>query len=452
MRVTRGERSFTVDVAPDGEGLVSHAGAALLAEVADRVGLTGELSRTLAGVRERRGRHDPGRVIRDLAVMLADGGDCLSDLRAVRDQEPLFGPVASNSTAFRLIDRIAGEPGVLDALRGARARARERAWELGVRPERVVIDIDATLIAAHTEKEGAAVNFKSGFGFHPLLAYLDESHEALAGVLRPGGAPAHSAQAQIDVLDRALAQLPVEVVSDLDTEIVMRIDSAGAASALCQAAQDAGIGFLVGFDLFAGVREAILSLPEDAWRPAIRQDGEQREGAQVAEITHVERLDLSPWPDGSRVIIRRERPHPGAQLTFTDTDGHRFQATLTDLQGDAVEIECLHRGRANAEDRIRAAKQTGLENLPFREFDLNAVWLELSMIAQDLTAWTQTLCLEGELAICEPKALRYRLLHTAGRLSFHARRAVLRLQANWPWAAQLANAFSRLRALPQPAS
>jgi Transposase DDE domain group 1 len=194
LRVTRGERSFTVDVAADGEGLVSHAGAALLVEVADRVGLTHELSRALAGVHERRGRHDAGRVIRDLAVMLADGGDCLSDLRAVRDQEPLFGPVASDSTAFRLVDRIADEPGLLDGLRGARARARERAWELGVRPERIVIDIDATLITAHTEKEGAAVNFKSGFGFHPLLAYLDESHEALAGVLRPGGAPAHSAK------------------------------------------------------------------------------------------------------------------------------------------------------------------------------------------------------------------------------------------------------------------
>ncbi len=217
------------------------------------------------------------------------------------------------------------------------------------------------------------------------------------------------------------------------------------------AAEDAGIGFLVGFDLFTGVREAILSLPEDAWRPAIRQNGEQRDGAQVAEITHVERLDLTPWPDSSRVIIRRERPHPGAQLTFTDHEGHRFQATLTDLDGDAVEIECLHRGRANAEDRIRAAKQTGIENLPFREFSLNAVWLELSMIARDLIAWTQTPCLEGELAICEPKALRYRLLHTAGRLSFRARRAILRLQANWPWAQQLAAAFARLRALPLPA-
>lgn len=451
MKVQRDGRNFTVDVAADGEGLVSHAGAALLAEVADRVGLTGELSGALAGVRERRGRHDPGRVIRDLAVMLADGGDCLSDLRAVRDQQPLFGPVASDSTAFRLIDRIASDPGVLAAIRSARASARERAWALGVRPERIVIDIDATLINAHTEKEGAAVNFKSGFGFHPFLAYLDDTHEALAGVLRPGGAPAHSAQAQIDMLDLALAQIPQHVVSDLNTQIVMRIDSAGAASSLCQAAQDAGIGFLVGFDLFTGVREAILSLPEDAWVPAIRQDGQERDGAQVAEITHVERLDLTPWPDGSRVIIRRERPHPGAQLKFTDHDGHRFQATLTDLTGDMVEIERLHRSRANVEDRIRAAKQTGLENLPFQAFALNQVWLEISLIAQDLIAWTQQICLTDELAACEPKALRYRLLHTAGRLAFHARRAVLRLPANWPWAQHLAAAFTRLRALPAPA-
>jgi hypothetical protein len=336
-------------------------------------------------------------------------------------------------------------------LRAARAAARERGGAHGVRPERIEVDIAATQINAHTEKEGAAVNYRSGFGFHPILAYLDETHEALAGVLRGGGAPAHSAQAQIDVLDLALAQLPVAVDSDLDTDIVMRIDSAGAAGALCQAAQDANIAFLVGFDLFTGVRESILQLPEDAWRPALRQDGQERDGAQIAEITHVERLDLTPWPDGSRVIVRRERPHPGAQLKFTDADGHRFQATLTDLGGDAVEIERLHRGRGDAENLIRGAKQTGLENLPFREFALNAVWVELSLIAQDLIAWTQRLCLEGQLAICEPKALRYRLLHTAGRLSFHARRAVLRLAANWPWAGELAAAFTRIRELPSAA-
>jgi hypothetical protein len=449
LRVTRGGRSFTVGVAPDGEGLVSHAGAALLAETADRLGLTAELSRALAPLRERRGKHDPGRVIRDLAVMLADGGDCLSDLRAVRDQESLFGPVASDTTAFRLIDRIAGDPGALAALRAARAQARARAWELGARPPRIVIDIDATLIGAHTEKEGAAVNFKGGFGFHPLLAYLDGSREALVGMLRPGNAPSHSAADQIAVLDEALEQLPRDVVADLDTEIVLRADAAGSALALCQAARDARINYLVGFDLTKQVRRAILSLPEDAWRPALRQNGELRDGAHVAEITHM--LDFYDWPERSRVIVRRERPHPGAQLSFTDIDGHRFQATLTDLGGDAVELERLHRARANAEDRVRAAKQTGLDNLPFREFALNAVWLELSLIAQDLSVWTQALCLDGELAICEPKKLRYRLLHTAGRLAFHARRATLRLQASWPWAGQLAAAFARLHALPPPA-
>src|SRR5947209_6378220 len=196
-------RFFTVGVAPDGAGLGSHAGAALLAETADRVGLTRELSRALAGVRERQGKHDPGRVIRDLAVMLADGGDCLSDLRAVRDQEPLFGAVASDTTAFRLVDEIASDLELLVALRSARARARATAWELGVRPARIVIDIDSTLICAHTEKEGAALNFKGTFGFHPMLAYLDESREALAGMLRPGNAAAHSAGDQIAVLDEA---------------------------------------------------------------------------------------------------------------------------------------------------------------------------------------------------------------------------------------------------------
>jgi hypothetical protein len=199
--------------------------------------LTRELSGALAGLRERRGKHDLGRVIRDLAVMLADGGDCLSDLRAVRDQEPLFGPVASDTTAFRLIDRIASDPGALEAIRAARARARARVWELGARPEQIVIDVDATLIRAHTEKEGAAVDFKGGFGFHPLLAYLDASREALAGTLRPGNAPAHGAADQIAVLEQALEQLPREVVADLKTEIVLRADSAGAALALCHAAR-----------------------------------------------------------------------------------------------------------------------------------------------------------------------------------------------------------------------
>lgn len=447
MRVQRDGRRFTVDVRADGEGLVSHAGAGLLAEAADRLGLTDALSRALAPVRERRGRHDPGRIVRDLAVMLADGGDCLADLRAVRDQQPLFGSVASDATAFRVIDRIAGDPALLEALRAARAQARENAWNVGAVPQRIVIDVDATLIGAHSEKQGAAPTFKRGFGFHPLLAYLDESREALAGVLRPGNAGANTAADHIEIVGLVLAQLPESVLEH--ASIVVRTDSAAATHAFCDELRDLDINFLMGLDLTAGVRDAILALPMSAWRPAVHQDGETREGAWVAELT--EKLDLSAWPEGARVIVRRERPHPGAQLSFTDHDGHRFLATLTDLAGDPVQLERLHRARANAEDRIRAAKQTGLENLPFQGFDHNQMWLELSLIAQDLITWTQRLTLEGDLARCEPKTLRYRLLHTAGRLAFHARRATLRLPANWPWADALAVAFTRLAALPPPA-
>jgi len=447
LKVQRDGRRFTVDVVPDGDGLVSHAGGALLAECADRLGLTDALCDALAPMRERRGRHDPGRVVRDLAVMLADGGDCLSDLRAVRDQQVLFGPVASDATAFRVIDRIAGDPGLLDALRAARARARANAWNAGAAPERFVVDIDATLITAHSEKDGAAGTFKRGFGFHPLLAYLDETHEALAGVLRPGNAGANTAADHVEIVELVLEQLPREVVES--AEVVVRTDSAAATHDFTDELRAADIRFLMGFDLTEALREAILALPESAWRPALRQDGAEREGAWVAEITG--RLDLSGWPSGCRVIVRRERPHPGAQLSFTDHDGHRFLATLTDLNGDAVELERLHRARASAEDRVRNGKQTGLENLPFQGFDHNAVWLELSLIAQDLIAWTQQLTLTGELAVCEPKTLRYRLLHTAARLAFHARRATLRLQCTWPWAHALAAAFARLAALPPPA-
>jgi hypothetical protein len=447
LRVQRDGRSFTVEVTPDGEGLVSHAGAALLSEAADRLGLTRALSRGLAGMRERRGGHDPGRVVRDLAVMLADGGDCLSDLRAVRDHEPLFGKVASNATAFRVIDQVATDPQLLGALRAARAWARENAWNAGAAPGRVIIDIDATLITAHSEKDGAAGTFKGGFGFHPLLAYLDETCEALAGVLRPGNAGANTAADHIEIVELALEQLPRDVVER--AQIVVRTDSAAATHELTDELRAARINFLMGFDLTDTVRRAILSVPESAWRPAIGQDGETREGAWVAEITDA--LDLAGWPERCRVIVRRERPHPGAQLSFSDHDGHRFLATLTDLDGDAIELECLHRARANSEDRIRNAKQTGLENLPFRDFDHNAVWLEISLIAQDLIAWTQLLALDGELAVCEPKTLRYRLLHTAARLTFHARQATLRLQRTWPWAHALATGFARLAALPPPA-
>jgi len=448
LKVQRDGRDFTVDVTADGEGLVSHAGSALLTEVADETGLTRALRMGLAGMRERRSGHDPGRVVRDLAVMLADGGDCLADLGAVRDQAPLFGAVASDSTAFRVIDRIAGDPGLLEVLRDARARARARAWKLGVGPACLTIDLDATLIESHSEKERAAGTYKRGFGFHPLLAYFDESAEAAAGQLRPGNAGANTAADQIEVAERALEQIPTEQIETI--AILLRVDSAGATHDLLDWAREGRVAFSVGYDISEPVRAAILALREQSWRPALEQDGSERDNGEVAEITHL--LDLSGWPERSRVIVRRERPHPGAQLSFTDHDGHRFQAILTDQPDhDIARLERRHRARARAEDQIRNDKDTGLRNLPFRDFDLNAVWLELVLIAHDLIAWTQALALTGELATCEPKRLRYRLLHVAARLAFSGRQAKLRLAATWPWATDLAAAFARLKALPAPA-
>ena len=406
MRVKRGGRDVKVEVRVDGEGLVSHVGAALIAETADRLGLTSALDRALGDLFERSPTHSPGRVVRDLAVMLADGGAALCDLGSVRDQEALFGPVASDATAYRLIERIAEDPGALERIRAARAEARARAWRRGARPRLIEIDLDATLLIAHSDKEGAAGNWKGGFGFHPMLGYLDGSEEALAGLLRPGNAGANTAADKIAVLDAALAQLPKRVAAR--EAVMVRADSAGATHELIDFCRDGRLRFSVGFDLTEPIRTAILALTKDAWVPALCQDGEPRDdGAWVAEIT--DGLDLAGWPAGSRVIVRREIPHPGAQLSFTDHDGHRFQAILTDQPDrDIAYLEARHRGHARVEDRIKAGKDCGMDKLPFRDYAMNAVWLEISLIAQDLLAWTKALALEGELARSEPKRLRYR--------------------------------------------
>ena len=387
----------------------------------------------------------PGRVIRDLAVMLADGGECVSDLGAVREQDALFGKVASDSTAFRMVERIASTPGMLDAVREAHARARARFWELHGAPERLTIDVDATLITAHSEKEQAAGNYKHGYGFHPLGAYADETREALAMMLRPGNAGSNTAADHKTVIDLALAQIPAEQIESI--EILIRADSAGATHETADHCHEGNLRFSFGYELTETVRAAILETPDDDWVPALDQDGQRAGERQVVEIT--DRLDLSTWPKGSRLIVRRERPHPGAQLSFTDHDGYRFQAILTDqTDPDIAILERRHRQRARVEDRIRDDKDTGLAKLPFKAFAMNEVWLEIVMLAHDLIVWTQALVLDGELAKAEPKRLRYRLLHVAARLAFSGRRGKLHLPAAWPWTEALKAAFEKLKTLP----
>jgi Transposase DDE domain group 1 len=444
LKVMRDGRPVTVEVTSDGAGLVSRAGSALVAQVADKVGLTHALSLRLAAVKQRRRGHDPGRVIRDLAVMLADGGECVSDLGAVREQDALFGPVASDSTAFRTVDRIASTPGLLDAVRVAHARARARFWELHGAPERLTLDVDATLITAHSEKEKAAGNYKGGYGFHPLQVYLDETREALGSLLRPGNAGSNTAEDHKTVIDLALAQIPQQYIESI--EILVRADSAGATHGLVDYCREGEMRFSVGYELTEQVRAAILEIPEDAWIPALDQDGTVRKNGEVAEITNS--VDLTAWPEGSRLIVRRERPHPGAQLSFTDHDGYRFQAILTDQPNEDIAIiECRHRQHAHVEDRIRDDKDTGLSKFPFKEFALNEVWSEIVMLAHDLLVWTQALLLGGELAKAEPKRLRYRLFHVAARLAFSGRQAKLHLDHDWPWVTELTAAFHKLKTL-----
>jgi len=432
LKVTRG-----------GRGLVNHAGARLLSDVADDIGLTVGLSVALAPTKQRRRGHDRGEVLRDLAVMVADGGTRISDLAVLRNQPELFDGVASTPTAWRTLEAI--DDVVLERIAVARAHARANAWARGMDPGFYVIDLDATLIGAHSEKEGAAPTYKRGFGHHPLMAYLDATGEPLAALLRPGNAGSGTAADHITVLDDALFQLPVDPAR---TEVIARADTAGCSHGFLDACVERGVRFIVGHRLTAEIAQILIQTPDDTWQTAISADGtEERDWAQVVEITDL--VDLSGWPTGTRMIARREHAHVGAQLTFTDLDGHRFQVCVTDLADDDVPyLEALYRGRGRVERRICDAKDTGLANLPSASMAINQAWVTLVMLAQDLLAWAQHLYLDGDLVIAEPKRLRYCLLHVAGMIVRTGRQTKLRLADDWPWTDALIAAFDRLQHRP----
>jgi hypothetical protein len=429
-------------VTGDGRNVAGHVGSRLVCDLADTLGLTAGLSKAIAPTNRRRRGHERGRALVDLAVMLADGGETISDLAVLRDQPDLFGDVASLATAWRTLEAI--DDAALTRIATARADARARAWAAGADPGFYVIDFDGTLVTAHSEKDGAAPTYKRGFGFHPLLAYLDATGEALAGILRPGNAGSNTAADHVALLDAALAQLPVD---STQRQVIARTDSAALTHGFIDACRERHVQFAVGHDLTAPIRTACLSVPKRRWRSAITADGtDERDHAQVAEITDL--VDLSRWPEHTRMIVRREQPHPGAQLTFTDTDGHRFQVFITDLDDpDIAYLEALHRGRGRCEQRICDAKATGLTNLPSKDFAINHAWLCLVLVAQDLLAWTKLLCLDDDLARAEPKRLRYTLLHAAGIIVRSGRRTRLRVANNWPWTDQLIAAFIRVHAL-----
>jgi hypothetical protein len=442
-----------------------------LADLADRVTLIGQLSAVLARLGRPRTSHDPGRVLVDLAVAVADGAECISDIAVLADQPALFGPVASDSTVWRLLDQL-GERELAD-IAVARATARELAWAqraevtgapvpaataAGVELPGLVLDVDASIVECHSEKQDAAPTFKSTFGYHPILAFCDNSGEFLAGLLRPGNAGANTAADHITVLDAALTQIPD--AHRHGVPLLVRADGAGCTKAFLahiRGLRDQAVRteFTVGWAVTDRERRAIEQLPETAWTDAVDANGRPREGAHVAELTGLLPAGtLADYPSGTRVLVRRERPHPGAQLNaFEERDGWRYQCLATDTGvGQLAFLDARHRAHARVEDRIRTGKDTGLGRFPSRTFAINAAWLTAVMLAVDLLAWAQTILLHDvpSLAKAEPKTLRYRLLHVAARLVRGGRRLRLRLDRTRPWAKQLAAAFTRCAALPQP--
>jgi len=437
-------------VTGDGEGLVSHAGIAWLAETADLAGLTDGLSTAMAAVAQR--RHDPGRTLAQMILALADGATCLSDLAAVRSHESMFGSVASEATVWRTFDRIGSVE--LRGIATARAAARERAWSAGAGPagNDLIVDFDATLINTKADKQDARPNYKRGYGHHPLLAIVAETDEVLAAKLRPGNAGANTAVDHVTVLADALAQLPAswraghqvgDDPSEVERRVLIRADAGGASHWFAEECVDRNLEYSFGFHIDHRVRDGVMCIPTGCWHPASDAGGHRRDGAEVIELTDF--IDLDSWPEGTRLIVRRERPHPGAQLTLFDTiEGFRHTAFITNqTSADVAALELTQRQRARAENVIRDAKACGLANLPFDDIVNNEVWMNLCFAANDLLGWAQRIGCTGQLRRATPKTIRHRLLHIAAQITPNSRR--LHLDHDWPWTHIVIDAITRVR-------
>ncbi|MEY8656073.1 IS1380 family transposase [Brachybacterium paraconglomeratum] len=451
-----------VDVAP--VPAVGQAGGILLTETLRATGLTTELSRALAPWRKQFARHDPGKIFTDLALMLAVGGDCLADVAALRAEPDVYGSVASDSTISRLLTALAADVDTVgNAISLARRRARKNAWALAgdhapstgaTAKNPLVIDLDASLVTSHSEKEFARPTFKKGFGFHPLLAFVDHgtggSGEMLASLLRPGNAGSNTAADHKSVIADALSQ--VGMGSRPGKKVLVRIDGAGGTKKTLQELVKRRVSYSVGFTLPQNTPELFGLIPKHVWEPAYNSDGEVRVGADVAELTGLLDLD-GDWPEGMRVIVRRERPHPGAQLRFDDVDGYRLTTFATNTtKGQLADLEVRHRRRARCEDRIRSAKDMGLRNLPLTSFAQNRIWCQIVVLASELTAWMGLLGYADQPARrWEPKRVCHRLFQIPATIARHARQWVLHLSDRSRWAGIVLAGHARLAGLPAPA-
>jgi hypothetical protein len=465
-----------LSVVADGKGIIGHVGAVLLRKCADQAGLTAALSAALA----RRGRlpgWDRGVVLVQLAVVIVLGARSMTDIALLEQQAAVFGAPASDSTVRRALVELDAK--ATSRIRRARVRVRAHVWDLLAARDSgfawvsvarrvltgwIVVDIDATLITAHSDKQGAAATFKKGWGFHPLGAWCANTGEALSMLLRPGNAGANTVADHLVVLEQAIAAIPAA----FRAKILIRIDGAGATHELLERIQALNttrrvVRFCVGWKITPADEDAIAALPASTWTSAVDQNGELQDDCHVAEITGLN-ARMAGWPPGTRLIVRRSRPSRRHERKLTDFEkatGWRYQITAIDyvrMRGVPGShhpwfADVLYRQRGGAaEGRVRTNKAMGLANLPSQTWDVNVGWVLAANLAADLDAWTRLLGLHDhpELAAAEPGTLRYRLWHLPARLVSHARRRILKIPIDWPWADAFTTCWRRLTALPHP--
>jgi hypothetical protein len=469
--------AHALEITADGHGLVGHAGAVLLRQLADRLGLTGALKEALT-TRGTFPQLSRGMVLVSTAIAIALGATAMADIEILGQLGPVLGDAPSDSTVRRVLNLAADR--TLTRIAQARARVRKRAWALiedaggfpwtavaGRTLEKwLVIDMDGTLITAHSDKENAKPTWKKGYGFHPLGAWLANTRECLAMKLRPGNAGSNTFTDHEEVLTAAIRQVP----ASFRKRILVRLDGAGASHDLVKhllslTTRRLAVMFTCGWTILDSDEEAIAALAEDAWQPGLLQDGGLEDDKDCAEITHL-MARAGTWPAGLRFIARRVKPsrrHRKTMTAYERKTGWKYSITCTNIPHTGMKdvpgsqhpqfIDVLQRDHATVEtDGVRTAKAMGLRNLPSRTWQVNKGWVLAANIAADLHAWARLICLhdQEELADAAPDTLRYRLWSIPGKVARHARKRILKISPDWPWKEAFLTCWQRACAIPAP--
>ena len=397
-----------VPVTFTGQSLISHAGLHVLTGFMDALGFGGLCDNRLGQFVPSGARHHAGKLLGSLAAMLAAGGEHVTDLDMLRSSPGVFGPVPSNATVSRFFERTVANPEIFAyGFETLSRELRSRAWDAAAKrspaaratpAEPLIIDLDATLVTSHSDKENVAGTYKGGYGFAPFIATCDYgtgngTGETLAALLRPGNAGANSADDHIRVFDTATAQLP-ETFFDicgtlLGEKILVRTDSAGASRKFLWHLHARSVQFSVSYPVPVGKAHMIDWINNKKyWQPALDQDGKNRSDAWVINATHV--IPLSDYPPGTKLFLRAEPLHPGATPSLLDLDGHRVTAFLTNSpRWHGPYLDARHRARGRCENRIKTLKNTGLGKLPFFDFAANQAWANIAVLASNLISWLQ---------------------------------------------------------------